>query len=81
MSVKGILIVDGNNRVLGIKYGPYTSADLEPENEYLLEAESFPDQGPIQALYNPADSTFTYDDVWTTAQETSMSSTTVEPTE
>lgn len=68
MSVKGILIVDENNRVEGIKYGPYTSADAIEDNEYLIGAEFFPNENPMGALFNSSDNTFTYDDAWTAKQ-------------
>jgi len=68
MSLKAIVLVNENNRVTGVRYGPYTSSDASKSNEHLIDIEFFPDKDPMGALFNSTKKSFTYDDAWTTEQ-------------
>lgn len=68
MSVSGIVIVDADNRVTSVKYGPYTLSDAVQTNEYLIGIEFFPNTDPLGALFDAADNSFTYDETYAAKQ-------------
>lgn len=59
-TTKAIVTVNSDNRVEGVRYGPYTSEDATGSNEYIIEVEFFPSDDPLGALFNPTDNSFTY---------------------